>query len=196
MIQLKYRILLFIGLFFVYAGNAQIWILGGKKRYGNGKIGSKTVLVDTFKTLKIKGEFDVYIVDSLWNSLEIKGDKNLLDYIKVKERRNGTLTITNPIVNQLIPKNKRIKLYIPAMPLSRLQISGSAHLFSDVTFKSASFDIRVRGSGEINLNVEVDALKASVSGSGRIILSGAYEKGNFKVRGSGRIKRPTSSLQQ
>lgn len=173
-----------------YSVNSQIWILGGKNRHGSGIISEKQMNVTEFSALRIRGELDVFLVDSLKGKLTIRGDDNLLKYIKVKEKKKGMLIVTNPIVDQLFPKNnKRIEVYLPHETMNMVTLSGSGNLISDRPLSCENLVLRLRGSGKIKVPISVTKINALVSGFGRMTLSGNYEEGRFKTRGSGRISK-------
>ena len=84
-----------------------------------------------------------------------------------------------------------VRIIATVPKLRSLGVSGSAIIETASVFNNVEkLDMRVSGSGDINLDLgrNVGAVSSSVSGSGDIYLRGAGESHSVRISGSGRIE--------
>lgn len=82
----------------------------------------------------------------------------------------------------------RVNVYITVENINALSVSGSGDLLAETVIKSGNLDLRISGSGSMELQVEVDGnLEASVSGSGDLRVKGKCRDLESKISGSGKV---------
>lgn len=82
----------------------------------------------------------------------------------------------------------RINVYITVENLNGLSVSGSGDLYGETIFKSDEMDLRVSGSGSMELEVDLTGdLTADVSGSGDLRVKGNCRDLSSRVSGSGKV---------
>jgi len=151
---------------------------------GNYNLVTTTRSVGSFTGVESCGDLQVKIVsDSTW-FVEIEGEENLIPYIET-DVNNGILRIETQHRRNLDP-NYPIIIYVHTPTLASVELSGSGSISSD-TLNTPNLDIRLSGSGNINLPVVATDVDATISGSGDIFLSGSSVSADFEISGSGDI---------
>ena len=170
---------------FTIAATAQ-W---GKRVKGNGKVVTIERSVGDYDYVSVAGWFDVELVDGEEGEISLKGEENLLEYIKT-EVKNGDLVIKTKKGVNLQPSSWKdgIVVTVPVESINGTSLSGSGDVIGKTTLKADDFKTSISGSGDIELDVEANTLKASMSGSGDIRLSGKATDFDVSVSGSGDIK--------
>ncbi len=161
----------------------------GKGIRGNGNVVTVDRTTTDYDAISISGFFDVDLVDGNEGELTLKGEENLLEYIKT-EVKNGKLVIkVEKGVNlRPSPRGQGIHITVPVESVNAVTLSGSGDIVGKKTIKTNSFETNISGSGDITLAVEANAITATMSGSGDITLSGSTTDLEVRVSGSGDIK--------
>ncbi|MDT0540886.1 MULTISPECIES: head GIN domain-containing protein [Croceitalea] len=170
---------------FTIAASAQ-W---GKRVKGNGKTVTIERSVGEYDAIAVSGWFDVNLVAGNEGELTLKGEENLLEYIKT-EVKDGKLVIKTEKGVNLKPSNWNSGIYVtvPVESVDMVALSGSGDIVGETTIKSNDFKTAMSGSGDITLSVEANSIDASMSGSGDINLSGTVQDFEATISGSGDIK--------
>lgn len=161
----------------------------GKRVKGNGKTVTIERSVGDYDAIAISGWFDVNLVAGNEGELTLKGEENLLEYIKT-EVKDGKLVIKTEKGVNLKPSNWNSGIYVtvPVESVDMVSLSGSGDIVGETTIKSDSFKTSMSGSGDITLAIEANSINASMSGSGDINLSGSAQDFDATISGSGDIK--------
>lgn len=170
---------------FTIAASAQ-W---GKRVKGNGKTVTIERSVGDYNAISVAGWFDVNLVSGNEGELTIKGEENLLEYIKT-EVKDGKLVIKTAKGVNLKPSNWNSGIYVtvPVESIDMVSLSGSGDIVGETTIKSDRFKTSLSGSGDVTLAIEANTIDASMSGSGDINLSGTARDFDVSISGSGDIK--------
>lgn len=161
----------------------------GKRVKGNGDIVTIERCVGDYDEVALAGWFDVELVSGQEGELSLKGESNLLEYIKT-EVKDGKLVIKTEKGVNLRPSNWKggIHITVPVESISSVALSGSGDIVGKTTIKTDDFSTRMSGSGDITLSVEAQSVTAGLSGSGDIALEGKTTDLRVKVSGSGDVK--------
>lgn len=120
------------------------------------------------------------------NSYEVvlEGDADLLDQIET-EVRGGELVIRKE--NWRIKMNEKVTVYITMPSIDGLGVSGSGTIVATDALKCDDLDIRISGSGTMELaELSADRIDAGISGSGNILVSGSgADQMELSISGSG-----------
>ncbi len=160
-----------------------------KRVKGNGKTVTIERSVGEYDHVALAGWFDVELVDGTEGQLTLKGEENLLEYIKT-EVKDGKLTIKQKRGINLKPSNWNdgILITVPVENVDGVSLSGSGDIVGKTVLKSNRFRTSISGSGDISLEIEAASVDASMSGSGDMNLSGRATDFEVSVSGSGDIR--------
>ena len=158
-----------------------------QKIKGNGKVISEKRTTASYDGIAITGFFDVELVSGKEGNITIKGEENLLSYIKV-EVIDKVLKISTE-KNKYISTSKgsEIVIVVPFESIDQVSLTGSGDVVTKNSIKSKSFSAKLIGSGDMNLNVESSDFDVNLSGSGDMVLTGKTENFNSNLNGSGDI---------
>lgn len=158
-----------------------------EKIKGNGKVISKKRTTASYDGIAITGFFDVELVSGKEGNITIKGEENLLPYIKV-EVVDKVLKISTE-KNKYISTSKgsEIVIVVPFESIDQVSLTGSGDVVTKNSIKSKSFSAKLIGSGDMNLDVESNDFDVNLSGSGDMVLTGKTENFNSNLNGSGDI---------
>jgi hypothetical protein len=158
-----------------------------EKIKGNGKVTTDTRTTADYDAIKISGSFDVDLVAGKEGKIIIKGEENLMLYVKV-EVEDNVLKIYNQKGSNIRPsEGKKIQVTIPFEKISELNLSGSGNIKSIDTIKNDKFLAKLSGSGNFTLAFDTTNLELNLSGSGNAHLKGNTDKFTSKLSGSGNI---------
>ena len=158
-----------------------------QKIKGNGKVITEKRTTASYDGIAITGFFDVELVSGKEGNITIKGEENLLPYIKV-EVVDQVLKISTE-KNTYISTSKRsqIIIIVPFESINQVSLTGSGDVITKNNIKTKSFSAKLIGSGDMNLDVETNDFDVNLSGSGDLILTGKTENFNSDLNGSGDI---------
>ena len=158
-----------------------------EKIKGNGKVISEKRTTASYDGIAITGFFDVELVSGKEGNITIKGEENLLPYIKV-EVVDKVLKISTE-KNKYISTSKgsEIVIVVPFESIDQVSLTGSGDVVTKNSIKSKSFSAKLIGSGDMNLDVESNDFDVNLSGSGDMVLTGKTENFNSNLNGSGDI---------
>jgi len=172
---------------------------------GNGNIVTRSMNLDDFNSIQIKGSFDVEVDTGQVPSADIEIDENLLDQI-VTHVTGSTLYIETRDQNCLNP-TQTIYFHITAPAVNEIALYGSGNVSCD-DIEIADFKVYLEGSGNIEcnnivteyttLNLEGSGtiscdlnsgdLNSIIEGSGNIVLTGTTVNAGMEILGSGSIE--------
>jgi hypothetical protein len=146
--------------------------------------------VAPFSKIGLSYPADVVLRQGSTQSVKVEGDAEQLAQL-VTEVENGRLSIRRKNrdneYNWSAKKNRAV-VYITVPQVTQLSVSGSGKIKGEGTFKSTSLDLAVSGSGNIQLDANVENVSSRISGSGSIELKGQGKQSTVAVSGSGSMK--------
>lgn len=148
---------------------------------GSGSTETQTLDIDEFTSIKLEINLDVYITQGDDFSVEVEGKENIIDDLKLSVS-NNTWTIDTDHCTRNIGN---MKVYITMPNIEYLKISGSGKIIGENTFTGNDIELRISGSGDMDLSLETDNIEAKISGSGEMWLEGNSSNFDFKISGSG-----------
>lgn len=81
------------------------------------------------------------------------------------------------------------KLYITVPDLTRIEITSSGDIYGDNRFRiNGDLELRIAGSGDLDLNLDVKELYTTVQGSGNLYLRGYAGLHDLELDGSGEVR--------
>ncbi|HSI70550.1 MAG TPA: head GIN domain-containing protein [Gillisia sp.] len=182
---MKKSILLFAILIISVTSAQAQWWNSSKKVTGNKEVVNQSRTVDNYDRITVTGMMDVQLVSGKEGKIDLEGESNLLEHIET-EVSGGTLKISvEKGINLQPTRNYPIKIVVPFEDLDAVSLTGSGHIRGNDVIRAREFKVSVTGSGNMNLNLEVEELKGSVTGSGDVKLRGKARHLDCTVTGSG-----------
>lgn len=143
-----------------------------KKIKGNEKIVTLTRTTPQYDKISAAGSFDVKLISGKEGEISIKGDENLLEYIKT-EVKDGTLSVYfEKGKNIQLNYNSTIEITIPFEKINQLNFTGSGNLSSSDSINSENLDFTMSGSGNVKFESVSTNLKITKAGSGYLNVKG------------------------
>lgn len=159
---------------------------------GDGNVIQKTIEVGNFTKIKLNGDANLTLTSDTAALFLMKGEKNILDEYRVEVEGN-TLVIGT---RQCLRNHEQVTFQIPYTKLESVTINGSGSVFANEVVKTGSLDLKINGSGDFEIPVELQDLSGVISGSGDIVLTGSARNTHFTINGSGNIDTPGLSSEQ
>jgi hypothetical protein len=169
---------------------------------GNGNIITETRNVPSFIRVTNSGIFEVYIIQADYHEVVLEAESNMMPYVRTRVSGNTLYVETKENLKPTVP----IKVFVYVVMVEEVKLSGSGLLASD-SLMVGNLDVRLSGSGDIDMvvwgddvyveisgsgnawmYVESDKLDAKISGSGEMNFNGFANIGDFKISGSGSIR--------
>ncbi|MCM4161202.1 DUF2807 domain-containing protein [Antarcticibacterium flavum] len=177
-------VFLFSLLLSITSAQAQWWN-SSKKITGNKEVVNQSRTVQDYDRINVTGMMDVQLVAGKEGKIDLEGESNLLEYIET-EVSGGTLKISvEKGINLQPSRNYPIKIVVPFEDLDAVTLTGSGHIRGSDVISARSFKVSVTGSGNMNLDLDVEDLKGTVTGSGDVKLKGKARHLDCTVTGSG-----------
>lgn len=178
---LKSTLIIFFSFFFLTHCNGQKW----NKIEGNGNVIKTIKKVDAYDEIKLYGDINFVLISEKEGEINLEGDSNLLDNIKVETKNNILSIKTKKGVYFKYSKSNSVTVTIPVSEISKIYLSGSGNVSSNVLIKNDAFTASVTGSGDMKLNIEANSTTANVTGSGDLKLTGNTNILTCNITGSG-----------
>jgi hypothetical protein len=147
---------------------------------GNGKMITRDFDVRSFSEVELRGDYEITLIESDKERLEIEADENLMDDIEVE-----VIGDVLRIESRKIRSRKGIRINIFYNELSGLYAGGAIELRSRNPLRSRYFDLNLAGAGEIILEFEGEKLNLRLSGAGNVELSGTTRDLEVTMSGAG-----------
>ena len=143
----------------------------------------KNIQLEPFTGIDILGAFKVKLIQDEQQLLEASGDEGLVEAVRY-EVQNGTLKIW---MEKHARKAGDLQLYIHSAEFHKLNIHGTSELESQTPIRGESLELRISGTGDVNLDLYVKRLETRVSGAGDLDLKGTAEALEINLSGAGNI---------
>lgn len=152
---------------------------------GNGNVGSENRAIKNVSKIKLKGGLNITLVNGL-ESAKIEADENLIPYI-ITETEDDWLVASIKPGYQLKSSNP-INLIVSLPTLTEVELSGSGDIIGQGRFSNTNnIQVKLSGSGKIELDVNAPEVFTKISGSGSITLTGETKTIHSGIVGSGDI---------
>ena len=155
----------------------------GTSLQGSGNLITEKRDVSSFYEVQLNGSGKVTLTPGDKQSLESQTDDNIMPLIETRVI-NKKLTISHG-KHQLRPTSFNVDITV--VKLEGVSIAGSGDISGNSRFFSDNFYAEISGSGDIELELEVNKMKAAISGSGSINLFGKADDFTAAISGSGKI---------
>lgn len=148
---------------------------------------SETRTIDSFDGIHVAGHYDVALTKGNEGTLTLRGDADDLEQIETYVKK-GMLIIKKKETSWFKDwKSGRVSISIPVKDIQEVVLSGSGSIQSNHKLGADEFEVKLSGSGEIDLTIDVEDLEGVLTGSGDIKLMGESSNTSFVLTGSGDI---------
>lgn len=150
--------------------------------------------VGKFNGIEVSGSVSLYLSQGNTTGVAVSaGDEKYNNKIRT-EVKNGVLKISvdGGVWNGFNWTNRKLRAYVTATDINRLDVSGASYLSISGTLKSDDLSLDVSGASEIKGIVDVNRLNMDISGASVARLAGTVKEGI--IDGSGAAKVNSYSL--
>ena len=151
---------------------------------GNESVTTRTFELDTYKAISVNGRFDLIIREGVGHRIEIEAESNLIEHIYAKVI-NETLIITEED-RRCLNNRRPMRIYATADALEAISLWGMGNVTGDSLIVD-HLNLNLAGSGQLDLDIDVNTLDATLSGSGTLELDGTARETDLRLIGSGEM---------
>lgn len=143
----------------------------------------------SFTALESHGSIDIELAQGP-QSIKVEADDDIIKYIETVIE-NGTLHVRFKESISFIDFD-HAKVYVTAPELNRVEAHGSGDIkgMGKLSAKD-KFDVKVFGSGDVDLELDAPAVATETHGSGNIDLRGETREVSSSIHGSGDVNAST-----
>lgn len=127
---------------------------------------------------------EVYLRQGAEQEVVVESYANLIDRLDLRVR-DGIWEID---INGCTRNPDDFVFFITLPDVRYLEVSGSGDIISETTLVTNDLDLRIDGSGDLDLSLDVDDVFADLTGSGDIYLQGEGDELLYEVDGSGDLR--------
>lgn len=150
---------------------------------GRGNQVSEVRSLTDFTSVTNTTSANVVIVQGSTYDVEVRAQDNILNEVTTQVRGSELIINTRGCVN-----NADIDVFITMPQINGLSIIGSGDIFGDNAWVVNDMDLRVIGSGDMDLDVDADDIDIEINGSGEITLFGSADNCRTDITGSGDLR--------
>ncbi len=152
---------------------------------GSGIVQTEYRRMAYFNKIELYFPAEVIVRQGNTKDIEITAESNIIDL--VYSRVSGNTLILDD--NGRLRSSHNVKIYVQVPDINAIFVSGSGRVISDNKIFSKNMNLRLSGSGLIDVALDVkNDLVADLSGSGLIFMEGDTYNGIYDVSGSGKIE--------
>ena len=152
---------------------------------GSGIVQTEFRRMAYFNRIELLFPAEVIIRQGTTKDIEITAESNLIDL--VYSRVSGNTLVLDDYGR--LRSSHNVKIYVQVPDINAIFVSGSGRVIGDNKIFSKNINLRLSGSGLIDVALDVkNDLVADLSGSGLIFMEGDTYNGIYDVSGSGKIE--------
>lgn len=148
---------------------------------GEGPMVTEELNLADFSGIELDISADVVVKQGPEQEVIVEGKQNIIDELE-RDVKNGIWEID---VDGCVTDMGNMRIFVTLPDITSLKISGSGKIESENVLLVNDINLRISGSGDMDLDLEADDIDAKISGSGEMILDGLAKDLNFKISGSG-----------
>jgi hypothetical protein len=157
----------------------------GNCRRGSGPIVSEQIEMAPFSGIDLRISGKVFVRQGATQRVVVEAQQNVIDEMEFNVR-NGIWEIRTDRCMRYNSSDLRIFVTLP--DVRTLRVSGSGDIISENTLLTDDLDLRISGSGRIDLAINAEDVLARISGSGDILLEGLADYIDLSISGSGSMR--------
>ncbi len=150
---------------------------------GDGPVVEEIISLSEFSGISLNLPIEVIVKQGDIQEVRVEGKQNIIDELE-RDIQNGVWEIeTRDCVRDI----GNMKIFITIPEIRELTIAGSGEIFGENVFLVEDVELRISGSGNMDLAMEGDDFEVAITGSGNIKLEGLADELDIKITGSGDI---------
>lgn len=150
---------------------------------GDGPVVEEILSLSEFSGINLNLPIEVIVKQGDIQEVRVEGKQNIIDELE-RDIRNGVWEIeTRDCVRDI----GNMKIFITIPEIQELTIAGSGEIFGENVFLVQDVELRISGSGNMDLAMEGDDYEVIITGSGNIKLEGLADELDLKITGSGDV---------
>lgn len=159
---------------------------------GEGKVLQKTMEVDSFAVVVIKGPADLFLSQNRFPwTVTVKAQENLIDLIDISVV-NGKLEVE---VDHCYNSDEAVEVYANTNVVEGLTVKGSGDIHTMTELRGSSLDVEIDGSGDLTAETNYRRMSVQINGSGDARLDGHVGRMEISINGSGDVKAPNMTCE-
>jgi hypothetical protein len=177
------RTLIFVGI--ILLGVVGLSSCNIYEETGNGILETEYRRAGYFNRIELDFGAEVILTQGPARDIQIEAERNIIP--RIITRISGNTLILD--ANGSIYTNKKIKIWIQTPDIYSIDVAGSGRVISDNKIYGKSIDLRLSGSGLIDVALDMkNDVNAQLGGSGLIFLEGDAKNAIYTMTGSGKIE--------
>ncbi len=150
---------------------------------GDGPVVEEVLALSDFSGVNLNLPIQVIVKQGDVQEVRVEGKQNIIDELE-RDIRNGIWEIeTRDCVRDI----GNMKIFITIPEIRELTIAGSGEIFGENVFIVQDVELRISGSGNMDLAMEGDDYEVIITGSGNVKLEGLADELDLKITGSGDV---------
>ena len=148
---------------------------------GQGGIVSADFNLDYFVGIKLQVNARVFVTQGSDQTVRVEAEQNIIDLLELDVQND----IWEIEFNECVRDHDVISIFIQMPDIRFLSVSGPGVIRGENLFEVNEIDLRISGSGDMDLALNADHIDSRISGSGKMFLEGNTEEFDFDISGSG-----------
>ena len=148
---------------------------------GRGDVITDTLNIPAFDRIRLDIPATVYLTQGDFFEVVVEGKRNVIDEIE-RDVRDGEWDIE---FDRCMREIGRLDIFITLPSVERIIVQSSGEVYGQNTIVENQLDLLLRGSGMIDVALDVQYLDSKIQGSGAIYLEGAVHSHNVDISASG-----------
>lgn len=134
-----------------------------------------------FTGIENRCSIDLYLSQGPTQRVMIESDESVIE--KVNTWLDGDVLVID--IDRINWNVKTLKAFVTVKELEHLNINGSGDVKTETVIRSPSLEIKINGSGDLNMQMDVGKMDIRISGSGNATVQGDMSEVFLSVSGSG-----------
>ncbi len=151
---------------------------------GRGGVVSQNFTLPAFDAIQLNMDAEVIITQGTQQSVTIEAQQNIIDRVRLTVREREWRIESDRCLRDF----SDVRIFITMPNIRKLTLNSSGRIFGDNNFNVDDIELRLPGSGTIDLGLNCDDVNATISGSGTMALEGTGDELDLLISGSGRLK--------
>lgn len=151
---------------------------------GNKSVERRQLFLEEINSVELQGSGNLYIRQGDEQKVEVETNRDLFSILN-QHVDQGKWKIK---FDKCVRKFSRFNVYLTVKDLNHLEVEGSGNVYGENIFSVQYLKLKVEGSGEIKMEVNISNLGSEINGSGDIILEGIAMDHSIEINGSGDVR--------
>jgi len=175
---------------FIFIGIILLGVLGLSscnvyEETGNGIIETEYRRAGYFNRIELDFAAEVILTQGPARDIQIEAERNIMS--RIVTRISGNTLILD--ANGGFRTNQKVKIWVQTPDIYGIDVASSGRVISDNKIYGKSIDLRLSGSGLIDVALDMkNDVNAQLSGSGLIFMEGDTKNAIYTMTGSGKIE--------